>query len=343
MEVDIVRTADLASMAAEYNPRKISESDLSALRRSLRFFGCVEPVVVNRRTSRIVGGHQRVRAAQAEGVESLLVVWVDLDEPSERQLNLALNRIHGEWDEERLAALLAELERQGADLELTGFDDDELARLLDAGIAPAEGLVDPDETPEPPEEPAARPGDLIVLGDHRLLCGDSTSPADVTRAMDGARAGCLWTDPPYGVSYVGGTKDAFVLGHSDYHYQHEPILYGYKPIPEGEGRLGRGAARWYGDNAQASVLAVDRPKVNADHPTSKPVELIERCLHNSTRRGDVVFEPFGGSGSTLIACERLGRSCRAVEIDPRYVDVIVARWQAFTGKAAEGWRGNDAA
>ena len=138
-------------------------------------------------------------------------------------------------------------------------------------------------------------------------------------------------------------KDAFVLGHSDYHYQHEPILYGYKPIPEGEGRLGRGAARWYGDNAQASVLAVDRPKVNADHPTSKPVELIERCLHNSTRRGDVVFEPFAGSGSTLIACERLGRSCRAVEIDPRYVDVIVARWQAFTGNAAEGWRGNDAA
>ncbi len=132
-------------------------------------------------------------------------------------------------------------------------------------------------------------------------------------------------------------KDSIVLGHSDYHYQHEPILYGYKLR---EGRLGRGGASWYGDNAQSSVLAVDRPKASRDHPTSKPVELVQRCLSNSSRKGSAVYEPFLGSGSTLIACEQFGRRCMGLEIDPRYCDVAVRRWQEFTGKKAEGWRGN---
>ena len=132
-------------------------------------------------------------------------------------------------------------------------------------------------------------------------------------------------------------KDTMVLGHSDYHYRHEPILYGYKP---GEGRSGRGGKHWYGDNAQASVLEVPRPKASREHPTSKPVELVTICLRNSTKRKQTVYEPFMGSGSTLIACEQMGRACYGLEIDPTYCDVIAQRWKEFTGKKAEGWRGN---
>src|SRR5436309_13207250 len=155
MQIENLKTADLADMAAPYNPRTISDHDLEALRRSLRFFGTVEPIVVNKRSRHIVGGHQRVKAAQAEGIENLPVYYVDLDDPSEKQLNLALNRIHGEWDEEMLERLLAELKVGGADLELTGFSDAELDRLL-AGIEEItkDGLTDPDAIPEPPDEPA---------------------------------------------------------------------------------------------------------------------------------------------------------------------------------------------
>jgi DNA modification methylase len=214
----------------------------------------------------------------------------------------------------------------------------------------------------------------------------------------------MWTDPPYGVSYTGKTKDALtidnddasgletllvaafavaddvlvegapiyiahpagrqsvtfgrsfldrgwrlhqtlvwvkntiVLGHSDYHYKHEPILYGYKL---GQGRFGRGGKHWFGGNDQASVFEVARPMASPDHPTSKPVELVIGCLRNSTKRGDLVYEPFMGSGSTLIAAEQLNRRCYGLEIDPRYCDVVVRRWQEFTGQKAEGWRGND--
>lgn len=132
-------------------------------------------------------------------------------------------------------------------------------------------------------------------------------------------------------------KDRFVLGHSEYHYRHEPILYGYKP---GDGRWGRGGKGWYGDNAQGSVFEVARPKASPEHPTSKPIDLIVRCLQNSSRKGAVVYDPFSGSGSTTIACEQLGRQCYSVEIDPVYCDVVVQRWQGFAGKRAEGWRGN---
>ncbi len=133
-------------------------------------------------------------------------------------------------------------------------------------------------------------------------------------------------------------KDTIVLGHSDYHYRHEPILFGYKP---GQGRFGRGGKHWYGGNSEASVFEVPRPKASRDHPTSKPVELVARCLRNSTDHGNRVLDPFLGSGTTMIACETIGRFCRAIELDPRYVDVAVKRWQAFTGQKAEGWRGND--
>jgi site-specific DNA-methyltransferase (adenine-specific) len=242
--------------------------------------------------------------------------------------------------------------------------------------------------------------DLRLLGEHMVKCGDSTDADSVSGLLDGQKADTLWTDPPYGVSYVGKTKlkltidndgsaglrefldkflrvagqhlstsapfyiahppgplagqfyravedagwrihqglvwvkDSMVLGHSDYHYQHEPILYGYT---HGDGRPGRGAhagTRWEGDNGQVTVFQIPRPKRSEQHPTMKPVELVRRCLVNSTPARGLVYEPFGGSGSTVIACEQLGLRCRALELSPGYCDVIVSRWESHTHRSA---------
>jgi len=258
-------------------------------------------------------------------------------------------------------------------------------------------MRDRNEVPPVPARPRTRAGELWVLGEHRLLCGDATSSKDVRRLLAGDRADLLWTDPPYGVNYAGKTesrlriandvaagidrlleraffaidevlrpgarlyvahpagalsvafgirflaqgwrlhqtlmwcKDAMVLGRSDYHYSHEPIHYGYKPGP---GRWGRGAKGWHGGNDQTSVFHVPRPKASRDHPTAKPVELIRRCVANSCLPGQVVLDPFCGSGSTVIAAEQFGVRCFALEIDPGYCDVIVTRWESFTGQKA---------
>ncbi|MCL8016985.1 DNA methyltransferase, partial [Streptomyces sp. AS02] len=270
-----------------------------------------------------------------------------------------------------------------------------------------EALNDPDATPNPPTEPRSKPRDIWHLGPHRVLCGDSTDITAVEAMLDGDRAHCMWTDPPYGVEIVGGShaipvkerraqgkltiqndgasdlpellagafatataalvpgapvyiahppgplslefanafqqagwllrqqliwvKDSLVLGRSDYHYRHEPIWYGFTDPTADSGRLGRGGDRWHGDNAQTSILEVPRPPRSEDHPTMKPVELITRCLSNSCPPGGLVYEPFGGSGSTLIAAHTLGRIARVVELDPRYVDVICRRYQEHTG------------
>src|SRR6266508_1632380 len=259
------------------------------------------------------------------------------------------------------------------------------------------GRCDPEAIPPRRGRPADSPGGLWALGEHRLLCGDATSPQDLARVMAGGEADLLWTDPPYGVSYVGKTpaaltlsgddaaglevllerafaavdgvlrpgaalyvahpagalsltfgrrfagagwrlhqslvwvKDRMVLGHADYHYRHEPILYGSRPGP---GRWGRGHRGWHGGNDQDSVLEVPRPAASPEHPTAKPVELVARCVGNSSAPGELVLDPFAGSGSTLIACEQLGRSARLVEIDPAYCRVILDRWEAFTGNRA---------
>lgn len=263
------------------------------------------------------------------------------------------------------------------------------------------GKTDPDDVPPTPAKATTKPGDLWRLGEHRLQCGDATKAEDVARLMDGERAALLWTDPPYGVAYVGKTadalrisndgpegltallaatwaavcpalapgapfyiahpagprglefaltlkeagwqvhqtlvwlKDSMVLGHSDYHYRHEPILYGWLPGP---GRSGRGrheGTRWFGGNAETSVFEVPRPKASPEHPTGKPVALVERQVANSSLPGEIVLEPFSGSGTTLIAAARLGRRCYAMELEPRYVDVAVRRWEAYTGGKAE--------
>lgn len=381
----------LVAMAAPYNPRKIDADEMAALRRSIHFFGFVEPLVVNRRFDRIVGGHQRLQAAREEGYTRLPVMFVDLDEPSEKQLNLALNRISGEWDDDKLRALLADLSAAGADLKLTGFGDEELAELLRK--AATSGNTDADDAPPLAEKALTVAGDLWELGAHRLICGDARQPQTLALLMAGHQVDLVLTDPPYNVAYEGTAskkrrgiandsmspqqfysflheafaavrtvakdgagiyvfhahmessnfhlaignagwrlaqccvwvKHALQFGRQDYHWQHEPVLYGWNPS---------GSHRWYADRKQTTVWNFDKPSRSDLHPTMKPVAMLEYILGNSSRGGDVVLDAFGGSGSTLIACEKLSRMARLVELDPLYCDVIVRRWQDFSGKVA---------
>lgn len=377
-------------LANPRNWRVHPKAQQEALAAVLDRVGWVQNVIVNRRTGYVVDGHARVALAISRAELAVPVVYVDLSPEEEALVLASLDPLASMavTDEDMLRSLLGDVVAEGA-----------LGSMF-AGLIrkPRPGATDPDEIPEPPA-PITQPGDLWLLGDHRLLCGDSTRAEDVETVMGGA-ASMLWTDPPYGVNYVGKTKDALqisndgteglaallvgaftnarehlepgspfyiahpagaqavtfwlaaaeaglqihkglvwvkdtmVLGHADYHYRHEPILYGWTP---GEGRSGRGrheGSRWYGDHAQTTVFEIPRPKASRDHPTSKPTALIEAHLANSSLPGAVIYEPFLGSGSTLIACERLGRRCYAIELEPRYVDVAVRRWEEYTGGEA---------
>ena len=391
---------------ADYNPRRIPDAEMASLKRSLQRFGFVDPVVVNRRRGKpwnasergavIVGGHQRVRAARELGHRAVPVVYVHLPPDDEKLLNLALNKIGGEFDLPKLAEILRDLRKAEADLGATGFSQKEISRAIADAERELSACLSPGEedVPELPRKPRTQRGDLIRLGPHRLLCGDSTKLVELKHLMGDERADLFWTDPPYGVDYVGKTaramtirndgrrgleellrttfaavdaileagapfyvahpaglpampfmnavlqtgwlvrqnlvwvKDSMVLGHSDYHYKHEAILYGFKPAT---GRLGRGGKGWYGGEDQTSVFEIARPKASRDHPTMKPVALVEACVRNSSQREDAILDPFGGSGSTLVACHRLGRRAFLMEIDPRYCDVIRERWRRFSG------------
>jgi DNA modification methylase len=376
------------------NPRRILPSRLDDLQRAL----AADPEMLWARPlvalldGVVVCGNQRLLAARALGWKTIPTIFKDLDPERARLWALRDNSNYGEWDKDALAELLDELAGGGVDLALTGFASGELDRLL-AGFRPD---IDPDDVPPLPGAPTSVAGEIYELGPHRLLCGDATDSAELARLLDGSQAEVLWTDPPYGLDYVGKTRRALrienddaagldrllrdgfaaidtvlapsarfyiaspgglrgltfrravvdagwrlhqtlvwckqtpVLGHADYHHQHEDILYGWKA---GTGRPGRGrhiGTRWYGDNRQTSVFHVDRPTRSAEHPIMKPVALIEAMLRNSSQRGDIVLDPFAGSGSTLIACERLGRRCFAVELDPRYADVIRRRYEEYT-------------
>lgn len=316
-------------LANPRNWRRHPNEQRAALRGSLDTVGWVAQVMVNRTTGHVVDGHARVEEAISRGEPSVPVLYVELSEEEEALVLATLDPI----------AAMAIAERSVLDELLAGLavDDPGLAALLAdlSGNLPKVGLTDPDEAPEPPAEPYVKSGELWLLGDHRLLCGDATKPGDVARLMEGATADCMWTDPPYGVSYVGKTaraltiendeaergpavfaeacrvaplaasspfyvavpagprqldfllaireggwrlhqelvwvKNSIVLGHSDYHYAHEPILYGYTAGP---GRPGRGAhpgTRWHGDNSASSVLEYDKPAKSTEHPTMKPV------------------------------------------------------------------------
>lgn len=369
------------------NPRRGS---IDAIKESLQSNGLYRPIVVNSRNRQILAGNHTWRAARELGWSTIAVSFVDVDDEAAARIVLADNRTNdlAGYDEAALVDLLVEL----PELTGTGFDRDDLDRLL--------AEIDPESPPEPelaspPQEPKTKPGELIELGPHRLLCGDARDPDSYRQLLDGEHPQVLWTDPPYGVSYVGKTeeklrihndgaeglkelladsftaidgalrpgapiyiahpagaqslafteaflaqgwslrqtliwlKDSIVLGHSDYHYRHEQILYGYKP---GQGRLGRGGAGWFGDDAQASVIEAPKPRASREHPTMKPASLIEACLRNSSRAGALVLDPFAGSGSTLVACAGSERAARLIELDPGYCDVIKGRWAALSHK-----------
>ena len=381
------------------NPRRISDTELDALERSIREWGFVQPVLARREDATVIGGHQRLVAARRLGLESVPVIWLDISAEQGRLLGLALNRVSGEWDEQLLARLLVEL--QGSvDLTLSGFDEDELKDLLRS--------LDAREKRERPEsfdldealeaatrKPRTNPGDHWVLGDHRLLCGDATKPEGLARLLDRQHAAMSFADPPYNVAigdhgghqrgakrrriandamdpiaweafvrawaktllaavdgalYIcmsskelplvarvlaeeGGhwsdfiiwAEDRFTLGRSDLQRAYEPIWYGWR---EGTEHF------WCGDRDQSDVWTIDRPSESPLHPTMKPLGLVERAITNSSRDGDLILDPFLGSGTTLIAAERTGRVCAGIELDPTYVDVAVARWERFSGQIA---------
>ena len=388
-----IKTIEITKInPVDYNPRKDlqpGDSEYEKLKKSLAEFDCVEPLIWNEATGNLVGGHQRLKVLKEMGRKEVEVSVVRLDEQREKALNLALNKISGEWDMPLLKDLLEEINTGAFDIEITGFDDKEIEELMTQFHVAGEGLTDDDAIPEQVET-ICKTGDLWQLGNHRLLCGDSTKKEDVARLMGGEKADMVFTDPPYGVDYEGKTKDklkikndkiddmyswlydvfttmygfmadgasyyvccpagnihrafqnalqdsqlpvhqglvwlknSMVMGHSDYHYKHEPILYGWK----------EGSHYFTDDRTQTSVFDVARPSRSEQHPTMKPVELIERAINNSSKVGQIVLDLFGGSGSTLIACEKLSRRCFMMEVDEHYCDVIIKRWEDFTGKKA---------
>ena len=377
-------------------PGNAKRGDVEAIRASLRRNGQYRSLVVREIPNGpliVLAGNHTMQALAAEGHATARCEIVQCDDATARRINLADNRTAelGTYDDDALAALISALD---GDYDGTGYTDEDIAGLLNDNEQLPPVLGDPDDIPDTPTHPVSAPGDVWCLGPHRVLCGDSTDIAAVETMLDGDRCDCMWTDPPYGVSYVGKTadalsiqndgadglpellagafsvataalkpgapvyiahppgalsmvftnafvqagwsfrqglvwvKDTLVLGRSDYHYRHEPLIYGF--TDGGDGRRGRGGDNWHGDNAQTSVFEIPKPPRNQEHPTMKPVELVTRCLTNSCPPGALVYEPFGGSGTTLIAAHATGRNARLVELDPRYVDVICRRFQALT-------------
>jgi len=391
--MDVVETSIDTVVPYARNPRR-NDKAVATVASSLAEFGWRQPIVVDEQMV-IVAGHTRYEAAKRLGMTTVPVhVARGLSAAQLRAYRLMDNRSHqnASWDDELLALELQDLRLEDFDLELTGFDEAELDRLLAGTLGDADAA---DEAPEPPADPVSRPGDLWICGEHRVLCGDATVLADVEKVLDGELADMTFTDPPYGVNYANSAKDklrgkhrpilndnlgaefggllydasvniltvtkgavyicmssseldtlqkafreaggkwstfviwaknTFTLGRADYQRQYEPILYGWK---EGTDHY------WCGARDQGDVWFFDKPHKNDLHPTMKPVALVERAIRNSSKSRDVVLDPFGGSGTTLIAAERAGRRARLIELDPKYVDVIVERWQQFTGKTAE--------
>lgn len=374
------------------NSRTHSDAQVAQIAASIKEFGWTNPILIDGENG-IIAGHGRLLAARKLGLEEVPCVMLDhLSKAQQRALVIADNQLamNAGWDMAMLAAEIEDLKLGDFDIDLLGFDDKFLDELLDSG--PTEGLTDEDAVPEVPETPKTVLGDVWVLGNHRLMCGDSTS-IDALQKLTESRLVDMWlTDPPYNVAYEGKTKDALtiqndsmtddsfrqflrdayvaadavmkpgavfyiwhadsegynfrgaaydagwkvrqcliwkkstmVMGRQDYHWKHEPCLYGWK---EGAAHL------WATDRKQTTILEFDKPSRNGEHPTMKPVELFEYQMLNNTKGADIVLDSFGGSGTTVIAAEKHGRHARLIELDPRYCDVIIKRWQDFTGQEA---------
>ena len=374
------------------NPRK-NDHVIEQMAGAIQEFGFRIPIIA-KSTGEVVDGHLRLKAALHLGLETVPVVLADDLTPMQiKAFRILANRsaTWADWDEDLLRLELEELQLDDFDLALTGFDDDEIAELLAGEETTTEGNTDEDAAPEVPVVPVSKPGDVWIMGKHRLLCGDATQSQSYERLLAGQRVQMIWSDLPYNVNYANSAKDklrgkhrpilndnlgdgfydfvydalslmlptcdgavyiamssselatpqaafraaggkwstfiiwakhTFTLGRADYQRQYEPILYGWR----------EGASRhWCGDRDQGDVWNIKKPARNDLHPTMKPVELMERSIRNSSRPGDIVLDCFGGSGSTLIAAEKSGRRCFTMELDPKYCDVIIRRWQEFTG------------
>jgi DNA modification methylase len=378
------------------NPRTHTEEQVAQIAASIAEFGFVNPVLVGA-DGVIIAGHARVMAARKLGLGEVPVIVLDhLSQAQRRALVIADNRLaeNAGWDEEMLRVELEALREDDFHLDLLGFEDAEIEALLAQPDEAFTGDTDDDAVPEAPEAAVTVPGDVWLLGDHRLLCGDATQIEAVEKVLAGGLADMVFSDPPYNVNYgatmkdklrgkkrkianddlgdgfepflrdactnilavtkgaiyicmssselhtlyrafteAGGhwstfliwAKNTFTMGRSDYQRQYEPILYGWK---EGTDHY------WCGARDQGDVWFVKKPLANDLHPTMKPVELVERAIRNSSKNRDTVLDPFAGSGSTLVACEKTGRQARLIELEPKYCDVIIRRFEEFSGKRA---------
>ena len=373
------------------NSRTHSPEQVGQIAASIKEFGFRNPILVD--GVGIIAGHGRLMAAQKLGLDKVPTIdCSDMTESQKKAYIIADNKLalNAGWDTAMLSIEMKDLEDEGFDLALLGFDDKELNALLEPEVT--EGLTDEDAVPDVPEEPKTKVGDIYILGNHRLMCGDSCSITDMEKLVNNRQVDMWLTDPPYNVAYEGKTKDALtiqndsmdnegfrqflrdayvtadtvmkagavfyiwhadsegynfrgaahdagwkvrqcliwkkstmVMGRQDYHWKHEPCLYGWK---EGAGHL------WSTDRKQTTILEFDKPSRNGEHPTMKPVALFEYQMLNNTKGGDIVLDSFGGSGTTLLAAEKHGRHAYLMELDPKYCDVIVKRWEDFTGKKA---------
>lgn len=394
-QIEYVNVDDLK--AYERNARTHSDEQIKQVAESIKEFGFTNPVLIDE-NNEIIAGHGRTMAAKSIGMKEVPAIRLNgLTAAQKKALRIADNQLalNAGWDEELLRIELGELQELDFNLDVMGFSDEELDLLLDGT-----GSIDDDEShgqdaeeiAEPSEDPVVKPGELWLLGDHQLLCGDSTRIDELVRLCEEGSVDLYLTDPPYNVAYEGKTKDAltiendnmsdedfrkflldafstadfamkpgasfyiwhadsegynfrgacrdvgwkvrecliwnknaFVLGRQDYQWKHEPCLYGWKDGASHE---------WYSDRSQTTVIDCDRPMRNGEHPTMKPVELFRYLMENSSKKGDVVFDSFGGSGTTLVAAEETGRVAYLMELDPVYVDVIIKRWQEMTGLEA---------
>lgn len=373
---------------AAYNPRKKlkkGDKEYEKIKQSLLKFGYVDPIIVNEDLT-VIGGHQRLTVLKDLDYETAKCVIVNLPKEDEKALNIALNKITGQWDEALLADLLLDLQESDFSLDLTGFEPPEIDDIL-SNVHDKELSEDEFDVEEELKKPTvSRHGDIWKLGKHRVICGDSTKAETYKQLLDDRKANLVVTDPPYNVDveetagkilndnmsdgdfyqfllsmftqvenhmeddasiyvfhadteglnfrkafkeagfYLSGCciwkKNSLVLGRSPYQWQHEPCLYGWKK---------KGKHQWFSDRKQTTIWEYDRPKSSKDHPTMKPIQLMAYPIQNSSMRGTIVLDPFLGSGSTLIAADQTGRVCYGIELDEKFVDVIVKRYIEVTG------------
>ncbi len=387
---------------APYNPRKMNKTEFEKLKNSIKEFGCVRPLIINKRTGNLVSGHQALKAARELGMESLPALHIDVSEEREKILNIALNRISGAFDDRLLAEALKDISKGNENIFLSGLDEREIRALMETAVKQEADLKDMGAAPK-----RAMTGDIWKLGEHRLICGDSLDAKNVNRLFAGEKAGMIFTDPPYGVGYgskqsissqrggkkwdmvlnddktgkdyakfISGflrssreilkadasiyacsnakhliemqssfreegvyftmplliwAKEAPLINWNGYHPQYEVIIYG------GEGAKPTGPnSRWFGPRNETDVWKIDRDIGNDYmHPTQKPIKLAHKAISNSSEQGEIIYDPFCGSGSTLMACEMSKRRCYMIELSPQFCDIILKRWEDYTGGKAE--------